>query len=296
MNADSIKSKIRNLAKHKNINTQQALTTYMIECFLNRLSYSNATENLLLKGGVLMYALLQDDFTRGTIDIDLMVHQMRISHEKLVEYFTEILKIELNDGVVFDLSSIQLKAIQHQKKYPGYRVQAIGNIEKTKLYLSLDLSIDDVIYPQVQILEYPSLFQQNKIRLYASSKESIISEKLHGIVLFGKANSRVKDFYDIFLLSSHFSFLACDLKKAIQLTFNHRNTKLQAGEILDLRIFNDAGFELKWRNYAKIKGIIAPFTFSEMVYGISLFINPIFMNSVEVEHYHWNPETREWHL
>ena len=222
---DSIKAKLKNRAIEGKRTFQEILTIYGLERALYRLSISSYSKHYILKGGILLYAMYHGDFTRGTADVDLLGQQITNDIDTIKKSFVEIFSIQyLEDGIVFDVSSLKAERITEFKKYPGINIVIEGYLDRTRITVQIDIGFGDVVYPKVNTMEYPTLLDQQAPIIYTYSKESIIAEKFQAIVSLGNANSRMKDFYDIYALMHSFEFQSDMLAEAIKETFENRKT------------------------------------------------------------------------
>ncbi len=221
--AKSIRDRLLNIAKNENISFQLVVLRYFHERFLFRLSQSPYKENFYLKGGVLLYSF-SGIKTRPTIDIDFAVKKLHLSPEKAIEIFRSVCSIEYSDGVVFDTSSITVKEIIEQGKYQGLRIKILTKLDTIKQPLQIDLGVGDVFYPKAIEITYPTLLDFEKPIIYGISIYTAIAEKFEAMIWLSEINSRMKDFYDVFILLKTQTIDKSILKLAIKKTFNLRET------------------------------------------------------------------------
>ena len=193
----------------------------MFERILERISVSNYKDNFILKGGLLLSAIFGVD-NRTTKDMDTEVKGIDVSKEKMVNILNEILSIKLEDDVKFDI--VNITDIREEDEYGGNKYHIVGNINNTKINLEIDISTGDKITPREMKFKYKLLFGDKSIMISTYNLETILSEKIETILRRGIYNSRMKDFYDIYMfLTKLKNNLNLEiLKKAINNTFTKR--------------------------------------------------------------------------
>lgn len=220
-NAMSLKAKIRNLAKEKNTSTQVILQNYMFERFLERLSRSKYRDNFILKGGVLIAAIVGID-NRSTMDLDATIKNYPISIESLTKAITEIFSVEVDDGVSFSFTGIE--PIRDDDVYGGYRVGIKAAYDTIITPLSVDITTGDVIIPKEVFHLFKMTFDEGTIGVWAYNIETVLAEKIETILQRGELNTRPRDFYDIYILASTQEFDRPTLSEALKKTIEHRKT------------------------------------------------------------------------
>ena len=227
---------------------------YAIERLLYRLSISDYSEQFTLKGA-LMFTVWGLANARATRDIDLLGRtRNRIDH--LVKIFQDICRSKAEpDGLEFDANQVEGRRIKEDADYEGVRITTTARLGKTRLPIQIDIGFADVITPQPELLEYPTVLDFPAPKLYAYPPETVIAEKLQAMTVLGMANSRMKDFYDIWKLAAHFEFDGRTLQSALEKTFQNRDTELpdEAHEIFSDRFAENQ--KEQWRAFTrKIKG------------------------------------------
>lgn len=223
--ADSIKARLRNLAEKEKKPYDYLLMHYFIERLLYRISISQYVDGFILKGGLLLYTIFEQD-ARATRDIDFLARSIGNSLEELKSIFAEICIIEAGDAVRYDPSSIAVIRIKEDADYEGVRVKLSGYLDKSCRVLQLDIGFGDAVVPKPVTMEYPSLLDMERPVLKAYSKESVIAEKFEAMIYLAEANSRMKDFYDVYTLANAFDFDGRVLYEAIRQVFERRGTPL----------------------------------------------------------------------
>jgi len=273
---DSIKARLRNRAQKENRTYQEILTVYGLERALYRLSISPYASHFILKGGILLYALFKGDFARGTADVDLLGQRFSNGLEAFQKVFLEVFSlVDPEDGVVFDTSTLKSERITEFKKYPGIHVSIDGFLDRTKLSVSMDIGFGDIVFPNQVSMEYPTLLDHQAPKIQAYSIESVISEKFEAIVSLGKANSRMKDFYDLYALSCSFDFQGEILQEALKETFAHRKTPLDTLVAFEPGFAVDPKRKTMWASFLKAKNVSGSLELAYVISDIHFFLAPI---------------------
>lgn len=221
----SVKERLLNLSKAEHYNPQMMISRYMQERLLYRLSISNYRERFILKGGALLYA--HDRFeARPTLDIDFMATRINNDKENIKRIIKEICNVECTpDGASYDADTVEAEDITVNKEYHGVRVSVVAHLDTARQRVSMDIGFGDVVTPAPQELAFPALIDtvpQAEIKAY--SLETVVAEKFHAMIVLSLANSRMKDFFDIYRI------LVTDrvddeiLSEAIKSTFANRET------------------------------------------------------------------------
>lgn len=247
----SVKARLKNIAKEYKKTFNLILQLYMQERLLYRLSVSEFKDNFILKGGLFLFSMT--GFTgRPTRDIDFLAYQISNDMESIKEIFKNICKIEYNDSVVFDSNSVLVEEIRKEAEHKGVRVKLTGYLGKAKEMLLVDIGFNDIIVPEVITADYPVLLGMDcpKIKMY--SFESVVAEKFEAIVSLGELNSRMKDFYDIFILLSEKKFNRDILQNAIVETFKRRGTDiLKFDQVFNKEFIEDNNRINQWKLFLK---------------------------------------------
>jgi len=221
----SVRARLQNKAKETNRPFSEVLQYYGMERFLYRASRSNYIDKFILKGA-LMFTVWHVPERRTTLDIDFLAkYDNKIaSIEKMIKDICMIKVIP--DGLIFDSKTIKGQRIKEDADYEGVRVKFIGLLERSRIPMQVDIGFGDTIYPEPKIIEYPVILDFPKPKLKGYPLESIISEKFEAMVKLGLLNSRMKDFYDIWLMMRQFDFDGSELTESLKRTFEHRKTPL----------------------------------------------------------------------
>ena len=221
----SVLSRLRNVARAKNTDYQLILRRYAIERLLYRLSISPQRDQFVLKGAMLFTAWLEDPF-RPTQDLDLLGYGDPATSSIEAAFRTICETAADDDGLVFDVGGLRVEPIREDQQYGGVRVKTTSFLGKTRIPVQVDIGFGDAITPAAQELEFPPLLASEGPRLKAYPKETVAAEKLQAIVMLGRANSRMKDFYDLLALSRLFDFDGQMLASAVRATFERRQTAI----------------------------------------------------------------------
>jgi predicted nucleotidyltransferase component of viral defense system len=222
--AVSIRARLLNLAKKEGIYFQLIIIRFFHERLLYRLSASDYSQQLILKGGAFIYAM-QGIKSRPTIDVDLLGTQISNDIEILCEVFRKICIVQSEDEVAFNPESVVGELITQQDKYNGVRLYIDASFHTVRQRIQIDVGFGDIVIPVVQELEYPILLDDMQVPvIQAYSKETVIAEKFQAMIELSVVNSRMKDFYDVYKLLAENEFDNDTLEEAIKATFANRET------------------------------------------------------------------------
>ena len=192
-----LKDKIRNLAKEKSADAQILMRTYMMERLLERISISEYKKNFILKGGLLIASLVGLDF-RSTMDVDTTVKGFDVNLTSVEQMIQNLIDVPLEDGVLFQIKNID--SIMEEAEYPCIRVSMQALFDGTITPLKIDISTGDVITPDAIHYSYKLMFEDRYIQLLSYNLETVLAEKLETIVRRHLTNTRMRDFYDVYIL------------------------------------------------------------------------------------------------
>ena len=224
----SVRARINNKAKADNVNTQFLLTRYALERMLYRLAVSEHRDSFLLKGA-LLFDLWYDVPLRPTRDIDLLGFGIaEIPH--LIKVFEDLCAIEFEDGIKFDAASINAEEIRKDANYSGTRLTVVGIIDGAKCIVQVDVGYGDAVTPAPEMATYPVMLEDMpapELRVYP--QYTVIAEKFEAIVSLGMANSRMKDYFDLWVLLRNADLEPSILEQAVQATLARRGTVMPTG-------------------------------------------------------------------
>ena len=275
MNKAKLRSIILKKAKGDSTLSGQLYQMFFFERILERLSKSQYKHNIILKGGLLLSSIIGDD-ERTTKDMDATLKSMPLEKENIHSIFKEILSIDLKDDVSFEI--LDIKDIREEDEYGGFKVNIMATMDNLKIHLAVEITTGDKITPREINYNYNSIFENKKIPILAYTTETIIAEKYHTVVARGLLNTRMKDFYDIYILvSRNKDIINIDnLKISIKNTFEHRKTEIDILEIQEIitDISKDKKMKNLWKNYQK-NAIYAKEIKFEKLFGSLKFITSI---------------------
>ncbi len=247
----SLKAKIRNIAKEKNIPAQVILQNYMFERLLLRLSNSDYKEKLVLKGGMLVAAIVGLDY-RATMDLDTTLKNLPLTPESIKEALTTICSVSVDDGVAFEIGLIS--PIRDDDVYASYRVMLNSRFDTLLTPLSIDVSTGDAITPNAIKYSFSEMFNKEKsFEILAYNIETVMAEKVETILRRGVFNTRPRDFYDVYILSTSQKYDKVVFSDALKATAAHRGTTTQIADIDEIlkNIAESSELRTMWAKYAK---------------------------------------------
>ncbi|MFH1309899.1 MAG: nucleotidyl transferase AbiEii/AbiGii toxin family protein [Candidatus Omnitrophota bacterium] len=227
----SVKARLQNKAKEENRPFAEMMRHYGMERFLYRFSKSKYVDEFVLKGALLFTAWHIFE-RRTTLDIDFLARfDNQVTNIETI--MKDICDIPVDpDGLMFDTKTVQGRKIKENADYEGVRVKFTGFLDRSRIPMQIDVGFGDIVYPDIKVIDYPVILDFPKPHLKAYPAESVISEKFEAMIKLGLLNSRMKDFYDIWLMMRQFNFSGLNLAEALKITFKHRKTGLPTGEPL----------------------------------------------------------------
>lgn len=247
----SVRARLLQLSRQNGQSFELVLTRFALERLLFRLGQSRHSNRFVLKGAMLFMSWF-DDPHRGTRDLDLLGFGDP-EPEEMLETFREILADAANDGVSFDVGALRVDRIREDVDYGGLRLKTTASISGARISLSIDIGFGDALEPGAEMLDYPTLLDFPAPRLRAYARETVIAEKFQAMVALGRANSRMKDFYDIWILSRSFAFHDDRLPRAIAATFARRGTPIptELPDALTPAFAADEQKQRQWKAFAE---------------------------------------------
>lgn len=245
-----LKDLIKNLAHKNSADSQILLRSYITERFLERLSDSKYKNNFIIKGGMLISAMVGIK-NRSTMDLDASIKGFSLNMDELKSVVESICSINLNDGVTFEIKS--LAEIMDEADYPGIRISMNGFYDGIRTPVKLDISTGDVITPNEIVFSYQLMFENRKINLWSYNIETVLAEKLESMIARTITNTRMRDFYDVYLLTKIYSEVIDYkiLNLALKATSTKRNTITlmdNAEKVFD-ELLTDSGIINLWQRY-----------------------------------------------
>lgn len=290
-----MRQRLLNLSKERNADYQLLLTRYSLERFLYRLAQSSHKETFVLKGALLFLTWDQNTY-RPTRDADFLGKgDNSLSHLKQV--FQEVCSTEVEeDGMRFYPETVEVLRIKEDQEYEGVRVTLEGKLTEAKIPIQVDIGFGDSIWPAPQKITFPTLLDFTAPIIKAYPRETVVSEKFQAMVQLGIANSRMKDFYDIWVISKTFPFAGEALATAVQKTFDRRKTEIpiETPFALTPEFYQDSGKQAQWQAFLRKNKLAAgeSIVFEEVIRQIQNFITPLLKGMSQKEAFvmQWNPD------
>lgn len=295
-NAISVKERLKKQAIEDGKTMQDKLVTFGLERTIYRLSVSKYAEKFTLKGGIFLYALFDGEYARATIDIDLLAQHIPNDAEEMKNVFNDIFSIKCDDALRFDLNTLKVINITEFKEYHGINVSIMGYLDRTRIPISIDIGFGDAVYPERMKMEFPVLLDMDIPEVYAYSIYSVIAEKFEAFVSLGLANSRYKDFYDIYVLADSYDLNGMELMNAIIETFAHRETSFNDIAAFEDDFIKDETRQGRWRTFIKKKKALVQVEFEETMQLLKELLLPIvdsILNDNTFEQT-WRKKTKSW--
>ena len=271
---EQIKGRIKSVAKQNNADARTLMRIYMMERFLERLAQSEYRDNFIIKGGILVTAMI-GVVHRSTMDIDTSMKNLNLSAEDALRVVNQVKDIDLDDGVSFEVKDVS--NIMDEMEYPGIRVTMNANVGRLITPLKIDISTGDVITPRAIEFNYDLLLEDRSISLWSYNLETILAEKLQTVLARGILNTRMRDFYDIRMLLDTYEDKVnkAVLKDAFAATCKKRGTdhlQEQAEEIIKIIEANEQ-LQVLWRAYQKKYSYAAEIDYASVINGVRKLMN-----------------------
>ena len=270
-NTMSFKAIINNIAKENNVAAQSVLQTYMLERLLERISISKYKDNFILKGGMLISAMLGID-SRTTMDMDTTIKGFPLTKDNITNIMDEICNIEIDDNVTLKINKVEL--IREDDDYGGYRItfEAKYNNEMPVI-MKIDITTGDKItYKEIEY-SFTLMLEDRKIQIWSYNVETIIAEKFEAIVKRGVLSTRIRDYYDVYMLINTQNKIIDKktLKDAITLTAQYRGTSeiIKDWKKIVEKIANDSKMRQQWKRYQKDNFYAEKIEYNELINAIS---------------------------
>lgn len=279
------------LARSTGQDSQDLFTMYALEGLLARLVASPYRGDFVLKGGVLLAAFMA---RRPTKDIDLWATNLDNDMEAVAERFHEIVMIDLGDGLTFHPDTIKTSVIRDDEEYEGIRLRLQASLGKTRLFIGIDVNFGDPIWPAPQTVAVPPLgnVRCSPVELYGYPLPMAIAEKVVTIIQRGEANTRWRDFADIFTLKRLHSFDADMLHRSISTTADYRAIRLAPllPALSGMPAHVQAKWKIWWARQERHAG--SPESFAEVLQSIATFTDPVLSGTAYGKT--WNPKDQAW--
>jgi predicted nucleotidyltransferase component of viral defense system len=292
----SVQGRLKNIAIQEKKSFDLILLLYLQERFLYRLSISTFADKFILKGGLLLFSMTNFQ-TRPTKDIDFLARQISNNMEQLKDAFQQVSQISIpEDGVIFDEQSVTAERITEYADYEGVRIKLRASLGTMKKQLQFDIGFGDVIVPKPRIIDYPVLLDMAVPSLQAYSVESVIAEKFEAMITLSVANSRMKDFYDIYILLNRHNFDGRVLQESVYETFSRRGTIIERNHSLFTNAFaQDQSRASQWQAFLSRTGLES-IPFETVMDQIRTFLRPIYETILKEDEFfkEWICSDKEW--
>ena len=280
--AASVHRRLLNKAKESSRPFNELLQYFAIERFIYRLSKSPHADKFILKGA-LMFSAWCGPASRPTMDIDLLGkidNRLEVISAAIKDAC--LMAVEA-DGISFNAETVEAVRITEDAEYEGVRIRVHGRLGNARVSVQIDIGFGDVIVPNPSTVSYPAILDFPAPELKGYTMESTIAEKFQAMVKLGVLNSRMKDFYDIWVLSRTFDFKGEILAEAVEKTFEKRNTPVNMNTaIFDPSFGKDGNKNVQWQSFiSKTKLTNAPESFEEAIAVVKLFLEPLAASIVE---------------
>lgn len=281
-NRDSLKSKISNMASTVNIHNKYLIQSFMFEALLKRISISNYKDKFIIKGGLLLSSIFGVNL-RSTMDLDTTIKGLPLNKDIINKVIGEIINIDINDKIKFEI--VNIKDIREEDLYSGFNVNLKANFDGLKTNLMIDITTGDVItYKEIEF-KYKTLFDNEIINIMSYNYETILSEKFESIISRNIENTRMKDYYDLYMfVKLKWSEINIEtLRKAIINTAKNRGTLNyinKSDEYIKL-IIDDKRIKLLWNNYRNNYDYATNILFEDVISAIKKINEIIILETVK---------------
>jgi predicted nucleotidyltransferase component of viral defense system len=269
----SVRARLLNLAKERNQPFEILLTRYALERLLYRLGSSKYRERFVLKGAMLVRTWVDDPY-RPTRDLVLLGFGDS-DPDAIIGVFREICTLKADDAVVFDIDGLAVDRIRDDAQYGGLRIKTTATVDGAKVRVLVDSGFGDAVEPGLTEIELPVLLNQPVPRLRAYPYETVVAEKFQAMVMLGRANSRMKDFYDVWMLARSYDFEGDRLARAVAATFARRKTEIPADrpDALTPAFAEDPTKQQQWTAFVKDVAV-TPASLAEVIEDLAAFLMP----------------------
>ena len=274
-NVASVKDRLKNKSIATGKTVQELLTAYGLERTIFRLSKSQYASNFTLKGGIFLYAVFNGNYSRVTTDIDLLAQRISNDVKDMKAVFTDIFSLEVDDPLRFDLDSLDVRPITEFKDYHGVNVSIMAYLDRTRIPISIDIGFGDVIVPERVMMNFPVILSDENPHVYVYSLCSSVAEKFEAIVSLAYDNSRLKDYYDLYVLATTHDFNGDEIVEAVRETFENRHSSLNEIVAFEKGFADNPLRQTRWNAFVKKKKALLPITLQETIEMIQKFMLPV---------------------
>jgi predicted nucleotidyltransferase component of viral defense system len=269
----SVRSRLLNISKQRRQPFQLVLTYYVLERLLYRLSQTEHRDRFILKGAMLLTKWFEDPL-RPTKEVDFL-GVGNDDPEEMVNIFREVCAVSFDDGVIFDIDGVEIDRIREELEYGGLRLKTDATVDKARVRVVVDIAFGDSVEPGLAEMDLPVLLDFPKPHLRAYARETVIAEKFQALVMLGRANSRMKDLYDVWVLSRTSEFKGDSLARAIAGTFTRRKTEIpfDPPDAMTHAFAEDAAKIQQWNSFVEDVAF-QPGTLSDVIKDLIAFLMP----------------------
>ncbi len=270
----SVRARLLKLARDRGQLFDLVITRYALERLLYRLSESAHRNRFALKGAMLITTWFADPH-RPTRDLDLLGFGDS-AEESILSVFREVCGMPMDDGITFEVDNLRIERIRDELEYGGLRLRTVANLSRARINVVIDVGFGDAVEPGLEEIEFPVLLESPAPRLRAYPRETVIAEKFQAMVHLGRANSRMKDFYDVWVLSKAYEFDEARLAKAIAATFERRRTAIPSGipDALTPEFARDASKRRQWDAFVR-ELAVRPDSLETVISDVAAFLMPM---------------------
>lgn len=277
MTSKQMKDLLNNMAKKTGVNVQILQRNYMMERLLERISLSKYMDNFILKGGILVAAMVGID-SRSTMDLDASVKNIQLNRDEIERIFSDLASMDIGDDVSLVVQSID--EIREEFEYSCFRISLHGKVDETVIPMKVDISTGDVITPREVKYSFKLILENRTIDIWAYNLETILAEKMETTVSRNILNTRMRDFYDIkvlySLMKNDIDFIL--LTKALKLTAQKRNTENAVSDYAKILndIMNNPDVKTMWKNFQKKFTYASEFEWSDVMNTVMELFEGVF--------------------
>lgn len=278
MNSMQVKYKLKNIVKNKNLDFNIVLKFYVFDRFIIRLSKSKYKDNFIIKGGFLLSTLFGLE-NRSTMDIDSAITNAEFTKQNILKMVEGIINIDLDDNIKFLINGIE--PIRSEDEYGGYRISLIFEFENIKELMKLDIATVDPITPRELELNYTTMLEEENVKVWSYNIETVLAEKIETIFSKVELSSRMKDYYDIYLIYNKDwkEINKLNLKNAIEKTFEKR--KFTKDLITTFNVIKSSSvLRTRWNAYSKKYKYANNISYEDIVMCLEDIINILELISI----------------
>jgi len=277
--AASVRARLLNLSRERQVEFQRVLSEFAIERLLYRLGTSPHADHYVLKGATL-FKLWSDGGYRATWDLDLLGRGIRGTEQTLAT-IREVCSMPENDGITFDLESMTVEDIRAEEAYTGVRIRFEAHLDQARIPIQIDIGFGDAVTPPAVRERYPTLLDHEPPRIFAYPRETVVAEKLEAMIALGVTNSRMRDFYDVHILASLFAFDGQMLARAVRATFDRRGTPFSDAEpiVLTREFLGAPERQTLWRTFLQRGRLEGPTDAADLADALRVFLGPVYASA-----------------